>query len=814
MAAGSIVVDLLLRTGSFESDTDRAARAARKFEKEARAAAAGVASASEVSAKQTAAAFRVLPAQFTDIATQLAGGANPALVLLQQGGQIKDSFGGIRPAAAALLSILSPTAVAFGAVAAAIVGVSAAAIEGANDDRALRESFAKTGNVAGLTAGSVDKLAHSLADSGKVTIGAAREITQSLVGLGNLGPQSLEAASRATAALSRATGESTDEIVKSFAGASAAPTAFAAKLNAAYNFLNVETFKQVRALEAQGRQQEAVRLTLDSLANTMEQRSIPSLGLFQRAWRSTKEAASDFWDVLKGIGRDTTLDEQVAILEQRAKSLRVGGAAAQRNLDGLLNLRGRDQIRAVDRGIDQAAQNKKIEEESAAHQAALAALADAGAAKQLAQQRQYLSARESALRLSFQRDEAAAADYQAALLKIDLDRIAAQDAALAGQRQREAARPTSNPDEVLQQQARLLQIDAQRVALAEQRGRVLAAERAGERDIAPKPRSIGPADALKEFKAQDEANVESFLQNEKLREEANREFLRTLEDDTRRAAIDLIGDEQARGEALIALDREVAERRISQQLLTEEQKQRALKAVQTRSEISQQLLSERNDPLMGAARGVEDYLNRVKAAGDATREAIGTGLSTLEDDISNSLASGKPSIANFVNYAISQIYRLGVVRPFLQSLFGENGGNLSSLINAVGNFFGGEFGGNTNDYRGTTLPDSMRGGAATGTNMLQRDMVTLVHKGEAIVPEPFNPWAGGRGLGGGTPSVTVINNLGVQAAARTERQRDGSLRVVLDAMKGAIADDYAQGGMLARTQENVYGSRRAPQLVR
>lgn len=48
-----------------------------------------------VSAAQTAAALRMLPAQFTDIFTQLAGGANPLLVLIQQGGQIKDSFGGI-----------------------------------------------------------------------------------------------------------------------------------------------------------------------------------------------------------------------------------------------------------------------------------------------------------------------------------------------------------------------------------------------------------------------------------------------------------------------------------------------------------------------------------------------------------------------------------------------------------------------------------------------------------------------------------------------------------------------------------------------
>lgn len=48
-----------------------------------------------VSAGQTANALRQLPAQFTDIFTSLAGGQNPLLVLIQQGGQIKDSFGGI-----------------------------------------------------------------------------------------------------------------------------------------------------------------------------------------------------------------------------------------------------------------------------------------------------------------------------------------------------------------------------------------------------------------------------------------------------------------------------------------------------------------------------------------------------------------------------------------------------------------------------------------------------------------------------------------------------------------------------------------------
>ena len=49
-----------------------------------------------ISVGQYSAAMRTLPAQFTDIATQLAGGQSPFLILLQQGGQIKTSLAGSR----------------------------------------------------------------------------------------------------------------------------------------------------------------------------------------------------------------------------------------------------------------------------------------------------------------------------------------------------------------------------------------------------------------------------------------------------------------------------------------------------------------------------------------------------------------------------------------------------------------------------------------------------------------------------------------------------------------------------------------------
>lgn len=50
------------------------------------------------SAAQTANAMRMIPAQMTDIVVGLSTGQSPFMVLMQQGGQLKDIFGGIGPA--------------------------------------------------------------------------------------------------------------------------------------------------------------------------------------------------------------------------------------------------------------------------------------------------------------------------------------------------------------------------------------------------------------------------------------------------------------------------------------------------------------------------------------------------------------------------------------------------------------------------------------------------------------------------------------------------------------------------------------------
>ncbi|WAG76976.1 phage tail length tape measure family protein [Metapseudomonas furukawaii] len=105
-----------------------------------------------LSAAQYQQAIRMLPAQITDITTSLASGMPVWLVAIQQGGQIKDSFGGIGNAARALASTVSPMSLAVGAAAAAALALGVAWRQGAQEAVEFNKAIILSGNQSGVTA--------------------------------------------------------------------------------------------------------------------------------------------------------------------------------------------------------------------------------------------------------------------------------------------------------------------------------------------------------------------------------------------------------------------------------------------------------------------------------------------------------------------------------------------------------------------------------------------------------------------------------------------------------------------------------------
>lgn len=300
-------------------DLDKLTQAGTKTEASmAKTAAAAKKAAADVgsignSAKQAAFAMRQLPMQMTDIAVGLSTGQSPFYVLLQQDGQLKDAFGGIGPAARAVGGYVAGLINPFTLAAAAAAALAVAYKQGSDEQTAFAEAIITTGNAAGVSTQQLASMAAEIDDSVGTTRQAADALTQ-LVSTGRIYGDQLKELAQAAVAWEEATGIAVDDTVKQFAELAKDPVAASAKLNETYHYLTLSVYEQIKALQAQGREQEAAALAEKSYAETLESRAKEikeSLGLIESGWNSVKKGASEAWDAILGIGREATLDERI-----------------------------------------------------------------------------------------------------------------------------------------------------------------------------------------------------------------------------------------------------------------------------------------------------------------------------------------------------------------------------------------------------------------------------------------------------------------------------------------------------------------------
>ncbi|MET5491134.1 putative phage tail protein [Klebsiella variicola] len=267
------------------------------------------------SAAQTANAMRMIPAQMTDIIVGLSTGQSPFMVLMQQGGQLKDMFGGIGPAIKGVggyvLGLINPVTLA-----AAAVGVLGLAYyKGSQEQDEFYKSLVLTGNLVGKTSGQLADMAARVSVAANSTTGAAASTLNQLVSSGKVAGDSLERVTTAIVKTSEATGIATDKLVGDFNDIAADPVAAITKLNDQYHFLTLATYNQIKALQDEGNQQEAARVATDAYANTMQQRANDiheNLGLLERGWNSVTNAIKGATDALLDFGREKGPSERLA----------------------------------------------------------------------------------------------------------------------------------------------------------------------------------------------------------------------------------------------------------------------------------------------------------------------------------------------------------------------------------------------------------------------------------------------------------------------------------------------------------------------
>ncbi|MEE7540279.1 phage tail tape measure protein [Enterobacter kobei] len=291
-----------------------------------------------ISVGQYSAALRTLPAQFTDIATQLAGGQSPFLILLQQGGQIKDSFGGLSPMLQALRDALFGFNEESRETSESAAGISDAA-EGLNNTSEAAEKLGRAGGLLNTfnlaIAGSVGLLA-LLAGAAYSSSQQFDNVARSLILMGGAGFSSMQQLNDAAKAVADNSGaslaESVDTLVQlndtgkytadqmskiaksilamgdagldtkaalaDFSRLASDPIKALASLNQQYGFVDEAMMKHIITLEKTKGKTAAANEAITLFADTMEDRSnkiVEATDNIGQAWNGLKAFSSDIF---------------------------------------------------------------------------------------------------------------------------------------------------------------------------------------------------------------------------------------------------------------------------------------------------------------------------------------------------------------------------------------------------------------------------------------------------------------------------------------------------------------------------------------
>ncbi|GJK98253.1 phage tail tape measure protein [Klebsiella michiganensis] len=278
-------------------------------------------------------AMRMLPAQLTDVATQLAGGQSPWLILLQQGGQVKDSFGGLIPTFRGLLGAVSPLAVGVAALTAAGAGIGYIFYQGTSTLSDFNKTLTLSGNTAGLTTDRMLALAKSGQQAG-LTFDQATDSLTALINAGVGAGARFDELSQSVAKFSTASGIPIEKVAEAFGKLTNDPTSGLIAMAQQFHNVTAEQIDYVAQLQRSGDEAAALQAANDAATkgfNTQTQSLIDNMGTIERSADSLKRAFKSMWDAALDLGRPDTAGEMVS----KAQS-------AFKQADDIWNLRKND----------------------------------------------------------------------------------------------------------------------------------------------------------------------------------------------------------------------------------------------------------------------------------------------------------------------------------------------------------------------------------------------------------------------------------------------------------------------------------------
>lgn len=272
----------------------------------------------------------MLAPQVTDVVTSLAGGQNPMLVLIQQGGQLRDVFGGIGPALRAVGSLFTVATVTGGALAATVGLLAKAYLDGAEQSERFRDAVSRSGNAAGITEGQFNSLVERTATLANTTQSTTRGIAEALVASGRVGREALEPMTVAIARVAEVSGRSAADVAADFVSMSKGVGDWAVKYNESANFITAAQLRVVRAMEDAGDKQGAM-IRVNELVIGAHKRQAEQLGFLETAWRGWGQAIDWVWQKLMGAGRGASISDQFVAQAEKVRQAALDLAEAERN---------------------------------------------------------------------------------------------------------------------------------------------------------------------------------------------------------------------------------------------------------------------------------------------------------------------------------------------------------------------------------------------------------------------------------------------------------------------------------------------------
>lgn len=225
-------------------------------------------------------------------------------------------------------ALMSPKGMAVGGVigglTAAVVGLGKAWYDGQKEGEEFNRQLALTGHYAGITTGQLWTLSRAISGNGITQHAAAGALAQ-VVGSGAFRRGDIAMVAKAAAQMERSVGQSVSDTISQFKRLKDDPVNAARTLDNELHFLTATQLEQIRVLGEQGRASDAARIAMSALAEETGKRT-SDIDNNLNALGSTLQTLSDwwkqFWDAAMNIGRNDSLDAQIAALKekiQRAK---------------------------------------------------------------------------------------------------------------------------------------------------------------------------------------------------------------------------------------------------------------------------------------------------------------------------------------------------------------------------------------------------------------------------------------------------------------------------------------------------------------